>query len=51
MYMSAHGVTRFVELGAGKVLTGLIKRIVEGATTISIGAPADVAAFRASAQP
>jgi [acyl-carrier-protein] S-malonyltransferase len=50
-YMSAHGVTRFVELGAGKVLTGLIKRIVEGATTISIGAPADVAAFRASAQP
>ena len=50
-YMSAHGVTRFVELGAGKVLTGLIKRIVEGATTLSIGAPADVAAFGASAQP
>jgi [acyl-carrier-protein] S-malonyltransferase len=50
-YMSAHGVTRFIELGAGKVLSGLIKRIVEGATTISIGAPADVAAFGASAQP
>ena len=50
-YMSAHGVTRFVELGAGKVLTGLIKRIVDGATTISVGAPADVAAFGASAQP
>jgi [acyl-carrier-protein] S-malonyltransferase len=50
-YMSAHGVTRFIELGAGKVLTGLIKRIVEGATTISIGAPADIAAFSASAQP
>jgi [acyl-carrier-protein] S-malonyltransferase len=49
--MSAHGVTRFIELGAGKVLTGLIKRIVEGATTISVGAPADVAAFGASAQP
>jgi [acyl-carrier-protein] S-malonyltransferase len=50
-YMSARGVSRFIELGAGKVLTGLIKRIVEGATTISIGAPADVAAFTASAQP
>jgi [acyl-carrier-protein] S-malonyltransferase len=50
-FMSQHGVTRFIELGAGKVLTGLIKRIVEGATTINIGAPADIAAFGASAQP
>jgi [acyl-carrier-protein] S-malonyltransferase len=50
-YMSAHGVTRFIEFGAGKVLTGLIKRIVEGATTISIGAPTDVAAFSAPAHP
>jgi [acyl-carrier-protein] S-malonyltransferase len=50
-YMSAHGVTRFIELGAGKVLTGLIKRIVDGATTLSISAPADVAAFGAPAQP
>jgi [acyl-carrier-protein] S-malonyltransferase len=50
-YMSAEGVTRFVELGAGKVLSGLIKRIVEGATTVNVGAPSDIAAFCASAQP
>jgi [acyl-carrier-protein] S-malonyltransferase len=50
-YMTAHGVTRFIELGAGKVLSGLIKRIAEGATAISIGAPADLAAFSASAKP
>ena len=49
--MSAHGVMRFIELGAGKVLTGLIKRIAEGVTAISIGSPADVAAFGASAKP
>jgi [acyl-carrier-protein] S-malonyltransferase len=50
-YMSAHGVTRFIELGSGKVLSGLIKRIAEGATAISIGAPSDLAAFSAPAKP
>ena len=50
-YMTAHGVMRFIELGAGKVLTGLIKRIAEGVTAISVGSPADVAAFSASAKP
>ncbi len=47
IYMSAHGATRFVELGAGKVLAGLIKRIAEGAIATSVGTPADVAAFTA----
>jgi [acyl-carrier-protein] S-malonyltransferase len=38
------GVTRFVELGAGKVLSGLAKRIVDGAETIAVGVPEDVPA-------
>ncbi|HKN30899.1 MAG TPA: ACP S-malonyltransferase [Roseiarcus sp.] len=45
-YMRAEGVTRFVEVGAGKVLAGLIKRIAGGATVVSVGTPADVAAFK-----
>jgi len=48
-FMRAGGATRFVELGAGKVLAGLIKRAVAGAATISVGAPADVEAFAAFA--
>ena len=47
-YMAGQGVTRFVELGAGKVLAGLVKRIAEGASAVSIGAPADVEAFKAA---
>jgi [acyl-carrier-protein] S-malonyltransferase len=47
-YVAAQGVTRFVEVGAGKVLAGLVKRIAEGASAISVGTPADVAAFEAA---
>jgi [acyl-carrier-protein] S-malonyltransferase len=47
-FMAANSVRRFCEVGSGKVLSGLIKRIVEGASTITIGTPDDVAAFKAA---
>jgi [acyl-carrier-protein] S-malonyltransferase len=46
--MAASGVTTFYEIGAGKVLSGLVKRIVDGASGVSVGTPDDVAAFKMS---
>ena len=46
-FMAGAGVTRFTEIGAGKVLSGLIKRIAEGTTTSAVGTPEDIAAFKA----
>ena len=45
--MAGAGVTKFYEVGAGKVLSGLIKRIAEGATSTAVGTPEDIAAFKA----
>jgi [acyl-carrier-protein] S-malonyltransferase len=45
--MAAQGVTDFYEIGSGKVLAGLVKRIVKDASAMSIGAPADLAAAMA----
>ena len=48
-YMAGQGVGRFVEIGAGKVLAGLVKRIADGVQASSVGTPDDVAAYKAAA--
>ena len=40
------GVTEFWEIGAGKALSGMIKRIAKDVTVLNIGVPADVIAVK-----
>ncbi len=42
------GVTRFAELGSGKVLSGMAKRIAPGAEAVSLNTPQDLEAFAQS---
>jgi len=42
-YMVNAGVTTFIEIGPGKALTGMVKRIARGVTTINIGNATDIA--------
>lgn len=41
-YLAQQGVTTFVEIGVGQVLSGLIKRIAKGSQTLSVASMADV---------
>ena len=43
-YMQQNGVTRFIELGTGKVLSGLVKRTLKDVEIISIETADDIAA-------
>jgi [acyl-carrier-protein] S-malonyltransferase len=44
IWMSGRGVTEFWEIGAGKALSGMIRRVERGAVTRSVGIPDDVRA-------
>ncbi|MFN6926006.1 MAG: ACP S-malonyltransferase [Tabrizicola sp.] len=46
LWMERAGVTEFWEIGAGKALSGMIKRIAPGAVTRAIGTPEDIAALK-----
>jgi [acyl-carrier-protein] S-malonyltransferase len=45
LYMKEQGVDQLVEIGAGRVLSGLAKRIDRDLAASSIGAPAEIDAF------
>ncbi|MDI3336005.1 ACP S-malonyltransferase [Defluviimonas aestuarii] len=45
-FMAAKGVTEFWEIGAGKALSGMIRRIAKEAETRAVGTPEDVVAAK-----
>ncbi|MFZ5709568.1 MAG: ACP S-malonyltransferase [Pseudomonadota bacterium] len=46
LWMAGRGVTEFWEVGAGKALSGMIRRIAPEAATRAVGTPEDVASAR-----
>ncbi|MDF3413427.1 ACP S-malonyltransferase [Sulfitobacter sp. M57] len=45
-WMAAQGVTEFWEIGAGKALSGMIRRIAKESALRAVGTPEDVAALK-----
>ena len=45
--LASEGVTRYVEVGPGKALSGMIKRITNGATILNVEGPGDLPAIEA----
>jgi [acyl-carrier-protein] S-malonyltransferase len=45
--LASEGVTRYVEVGPGKALSGMIKRIADGATILNVEGPGDLPAIGA----
>ncbi len=45
-FMAARDVSLFVECGAGKVLSGLVKRIAAEASGLAVGTPAEIEAYK-----
>ena len=45
LWMAGQGVTEMIEIGAGKALSGMIRRIDKEVATRSVGTPADVRAL------
>lgn len=41
-YLADAGITTFIEIGPGQALTGMVKRIAKGVTTLNIGSVADI---------
>ncbi|MFC2982018.1 malonyl CoA-acyl carrier protein transacylase, partial [Roseicyclus marinus] len=45
-WMAGQGVTEFWEIGAGKALSGMIRRIAKDKVQKAVGTPEDIAALK-----